>query len=72
MRQYKYKGLFRSSEGDEFSLIIYSNGFINAFFLLTADAIRMGNHYQLHSITNEENGDLRYIDDIMKVGKLIN
>ncbi len=71
MKQYKFIGLFRSSEGHEYQLTVYCGGFLNAFFLLTADAIRMGRHYQLHSITENDLG-VRYVDDILKVTKLIN
>lgn len=71
MKNYKYIGNFKSFEGHQYSLEVYCNGFIQAFFLLTAKAIEQGKHYQLSTITSEE-GDIRYIDDILKVEKLIN
>ena len=71
MRNYKFKGLFVSSDGHQYQLEVNCMGFIQAFFLLTADAIRMGRHYQLKSIENEK-GSIRYIEDILKVGDLIN
>ena len=70
MRTYKYIGLFKSAEGHKYTLEVNCNGFLQAMILLTADAIRMGTHYQLSTITDEK-GDVRYIDDILKVGKLI-
>lgn len=70
MKQYKYIGLFKSAEGNEFSITVNCNGTIQAFFLLTADAIRSGRHYQLHSITDEK-GDVTMVDDILRVGELL-
>ena len=70
MRTYKYKGTFISAEGHEYTLEVNCNGFIQAFFLLTADAIRMGRHYQLDTIEDED-GSERQIEDILNVGKLI-
>lgn len=70
MKHYKFIGLFKSQEGHEYTLEVYCNGFIQAFFLLTAKAIEMGRHYQLSTITDEED-NVRYIDDILKVSILI-
>lgn len=70
MRTYKYIGLFRSAEGHEYTLEVNCNGYLQAMILLTADAIRSARHYQLKTIT-DENGDVRYIDDILKIGALI-
>lgn len=69
MKKYKYIGLFRSETGHEYKLEVNCNGFIQALFLLTADAIRSGKHYQLHSITDEDNISI-YVDDIIKVSTL--
>jgi hypothetical protein len=69
MKTYKYIGLFRSDMGHEYKLEVNCNGFIQAFFLLTADAIRSGKHYQLHTITGED-GNSIFVDDIIKVSTL--
>ena len=51
MRTYKFQGTFRSAEGHIYTLSVICMSFFEAFFLLTADAIRSGKHYQLHSIS---------------------
>jgi hypothetical protein len=66
----KYIGLFKSSNGHTYELTAYCNGFIQALFLLTADAINSGKHYQLNSIT-DENGSKRMVGDILKCGDLL-
>ena len=71
MKEYKYIGLFKSGDGHTYELEVYCNGFLNAFFLLTADAIRSGRHYQLHSIT-DENDNKRMVGDIVKCSELLN
>ena len=70
MRTYKYPGLFRSAEGHEYTLEVNCNGYLQAMILLTADAIRSARHYQLATITDEK-GNVRHIDDILKIGALI-
>jgi hypothetical protein len=70
MRNYKYKGLFKSIEGHTYELEVFCNGFIQAFFLLTADAIRSGKHYQLHSITDEKDTK-KIVGDIIMCGALL-
>lgn len=70
MKLYEYTGTFISAEGHRYELICYCNGFIQAFFLLTAEAIQSGKHYQLSSIMHE-NGSMVTIDDILKVSSLI-
>ena len=70
MKQYKYTGLFRADNGHEHELSCYCQGFLQAFFLLTADAIKSARHYQLATITNEL-GDVRQIGDILECSKLI-
>lgn len=69
MKPTKYTGVFRSSEGNEFELSVECFGFLEAFFLLTADAIRSARHYQLFSIT-AGNGDSVKVDGITKCTKL--
>ena len=70
MKNYKYTGIFKSADGHTYELEVYCNGFLQAFFLLTAKAIQTGNHYQLHTIQDEKD-NIRYIDDIIKAGELI-
>jgi len=70
MKTYKYSGLFKSADGHQYTLDVYCNGFIQAFFLLTADAIRSGKHFQLYSIIDEKE-EIRYIRDILEVSDLI-
>jgi hypothetical protein len=65
MKQYKYVGLFRADNGHEYELSCYCMGFLQAFFLLTAEAIKSGKHYQLATSTSEH-GDVRTIDNISK------
>ena len=71
MKKYKYVGLFKSAEGHTYELEVLCNGFLNAFFLLTAKAIESGRHYQLHSITDEKDNK-RMVGDILKCGELLN
>lgn len=66
----KYTGLFKSREGCVYQLEVICYGFLQAFFLLTADAIRSGRHYQLHSIM-DENMNEKMVDDIIKCGELL-
>lgn len=70
MKKYKYTGLFISAEGHKYELTVNCNGFLQAFFLLTADAIRSSKHYQLNSIT-DENMNVRKVDDILKCSVLL-
>jgi hypothetical protein len=70
MKTKKYTGLFISAEGKEYTLTCNCFGFLEAFFLLTAEAIKSGRHYQLNKITSEDNF-VRHIDDINKCSKLI-
>ena len=70
MRNYTFIGTFRNAEGHEYTLTVYCMTTFQAFFLLTADAIREGKHYQLKHITNEK-GEIFWVDDVMKVSELI-
>lgn len=70
MKQTKYLGLFRSADNQFYHLEVSCFGFLEAFFLLTADAIRTGNHYQLDTITDEQ-GNQRKVDDILKCSKFL-
>ena len=70
MKQIKYIGLFKSIEGHEYTLSVYCFGFLQAFFLLTAEAIKTGKHYQLYNITDEKD-NIVLVDDILKCSKLL-
>ena len=70
MRRYKYIGHFKSEEGHEYSIHAYCNGFLQAFFCLTADAIRSTRHYQLYKIVDEE-GNERQVTDIQSCMKCL-
>ncbi len=70
MKTTTYIGQFKSNEGHTYKLKVECFGFLEAFFLLTANAIRSGNHYQLETII-DENNNIRYIDDILNCIKLI-
>lgn len=70
MKTTKYIGNFKNAEGHIYTLEVNCFGFLQAFFLLTADAIRTGKHYQLNQITNE-NGTTALVDDIRKCGNLL-
>lgn len=71
MRHTTYIGEFISHNGNKYSLAVYGDSFIQAFFLLTADAIRFGKHYQLATITDEKD-NVRHVADICKVSELLN
>ena len=66
----QYTGLFRSAEGHQFELKVNCFGLLQAFFLLTADAIRKVKHYQLYTITSEK-GDVYKVDDILNCNDLL-
>jgi len=70
MKHYRYIGHFKSWMGNTFQLEVYCNGFLKAFFLLTAEAINRGNHWQLDKII-AENGDERTVDDVLKCNLLL-
>lgn len=53
------------ADGNEFELSVICGGYLQAFFLLTADAIRSARHYQLYTITNEKNETVR-VDNIIQ------
>lgn len=70
MKTIKYKGLFKADNGHTYEIEVNCFGALQAFFLLTADAIRSGRHYQLHNITDEK-GTIWVVDDILKCGQLL-
>ena len=61
MKKYKYIGTFQNADGHEYDLEVYCNGYLQAFFLLTAKAIESGKHYKLHVIKDDE-GNTEYVD----------
>lgn len=69
MKHTKYVGTFISAEGNTYTIQTTAFGFIQAFFLLTSDAIRSGKHYQLDNIVDEK-GNKQYISDILQVQKI--
>lgn len=71
MRTYKYTGTFIGDNNHKYTLSVHCNGFLQAFILLTADAIRGGRHYQLNRIQHED-GAVRLINDINEIGNIIN
>ena len=70
MKTYKYIGYFQNDDNHTYSLTVHCNGFLQAFFLLTADAIRSGKHYQLYKIEDED-GNGKLVDDIKKCNLLL-
>lgn len=70
MRQYRYIGYFKSAEGHQYQLEVSCNGFLQAFFLLTADAIRSARHYQLDCIIDEK-GNQKKVGDILKCCEIL-
>lgn len=71
MRTYKFTGLFKADDGHEYELTVHCMSTFQAFFLLTADAIRSGRHYQLSSITDEK-GKVMRVGDIFTCCEIIN
>lgn len=71
MRKYKFIGTFKSAKGHTYQLETTCFSLLEAFFCLTADAIRNGSHYQLDTIVNEE-GRIVKVDDILKCNNLLN
>lgn len=65
----KYTGTFIADNGHTYILTVQASGFLQAFFLLTADAIRAGEHYQLYHIKDEA-GNVKIIDDILKFSSI--
>jgi hypothetical protein len=70
MKQQKYTGLFINPiSGNTYTESVTCSGFLQAFFLLTADAIRSARHYQLDSIIGED--EEVTVGDIIKCCKLL-
>ena len=70
MKHNTYIGVFVSRDLHEYNLTVHCNSFIQAFILLTAEAISQGKHYQLATITDNK-GNVRYVDDICKLSELL-
>ena len=69
MKNYTFVGKFISGDGNKFELKVICASYLEAFFLLTADAIRSARHYQLYTITNEKNETVR-VDKIIQCTEL--
>jgi len=50
MKTTKYTGAFKSDSGDTYTLSVNCTGFVQAYFLLTAEAIKNGKYFQLETI----------------------
>ena len=70
MKKYKYIGLFKNEEGNEYSLKVYCLNMLEAFILLTAEAINAGKHYQLKTITNEK-GEVKEVGDVKRINSIL-
>ena len=70
MKQTQYTGLFKSEEDHQYKIVVYGFGFIEALILLTAEAIKSGKHYQLHTITDEDHNCTKRVDSILKISSL--
>jgi len=72
MKRHKYTGTFIAQDnGHKYELTVNCNGFIQAVILLTADAMRSGKHWQLSRVEGED-GTVKQIGDILKIGEIIN
>ncbi len=71
MKTTHYTGHFLSAEGHAYKLEVDCFSVFQAFFLLTADAIRAGRHYQLDVIVDED-GSKTKVDDILKIRYMFN
>lgn len=71
MRTNTYIGLFSDISGHEYTLSVNCNGGIQAFILLTADAIRGGRHYQLETITCKHDNISWEVKDIAFISNLL-
>lgn len=71
MKEEKFIGIFIDAANvNKYELEVYCMSFFEAFFILTANAIKNGTHYQLHSITNEK-GRVVDVGDIMKIKDIL-
>ncbi len=71
MKQYTYTGLFILSDNSKFELQVSASSVFSAFFLLTAEAIRQGRYFQLHTIYDIEHGTVFRVGDIRKCNELL-
>lgn len=70
MKTTKYTGYFISSDGNNHIITVNTTGFLKAFFLLTAEAIKEDKHFQLSYII-DENGIERKIKDIYSLSTVM-
>lgn len=69
MKNETFEGLFKGYN-NEYTLKVYTTSMLKAFFLLTADAIRSGKHYQLYSITNINDNVTYKVGEIQEITRL--
>jgi hypothetical protein len=70
MKTDTYIGIFKN-DGDFYELTAYCNSFLQAFFLLTAEAIKTGRHWQLDTIIKHDTGTTVKVDNIQKCSDLL-
>ena len=70
MKKYKYLVTFIADNGNTYTLSISCNGFIQAFILLTAKAIKKGYHYQLDTILDEKENKIK-VSNISELSKIL-
>lgn len=71
MEKYRYTGTFIADNRHTYTLSVNCNGFIQAFILLTAEAIKNGYHYQLDTILDEK-GNEAQVSSINELSKILN
>jgi len=69
LKKHIYIGLFKSLNND-YSLTVTCSNFTETFFLLTADAINLGKHHQLYSITDEKNR-VKLVSNLKRINELL-
>lgn len=63
MKTYPFTGVFNNGI-NIYNETVYCDSFTQAFILLTANAINNGKHYQLESITDDEEGVTKQVNTI--------
>jgi len=69
LKKHIYIGLFKSLNND-YTLTVTCFNFTEAFFLLTAEAIKLGKHHQLYSITDEKNR-VKLVSNLKRINELL-
>ena len=70
MKSTKFTGTFINSDNHQYTLTCTCFGFFEAFFILTAEAIRSGRHYQFSHIEDEK-GERKFIDNVNRCRDMI-